>query len=417
MLDGQYREALAEWLAVAARRGLRAPEGPLPALLDLGAKQPELRPGVERVLGERGRWLARLNDAWAFAVSGIDEADWETGSRDARLGLLRRLRETDPARALALVERTWVSEAPSDRAAFVYALRIGLSLADEPFLDAALDDRRKEVRVAASDVLASLPGSRLVERMCERVSARLRFVPSALLRRGRIDVTLPESCDKEMARDGVEAVKRGSLGVKAGMLQQMLAAVPPSVWSEAWGRTPHEIVRLTDCGDWRNVLIDGWARAAERFADEDWAEAIARWRLAEGRFTTEGLVLTMTPGRREALALDLLRSDTSPLRDNNAAQIVLRECRHVWSVELTRMVLASHRRLKEPAGITVPDTTLRYTLKDLARWMAPALADEFAEAFAPESVPGSPWASTVAEAHAILQFRREMYLELGALEF
>ena len=97
-----------------------------------------------------------------------------------------------------------------------------MSLDDETFLEAALDDRRKEVRGAAADLLARLPESALRRRALERALPLLKF-KSNKLRRKTIEVTLPEACDKAMQRDGVEP-KPGFRGVgeKAWWLQQML---------------------------------------------------------------------------------------------------------------------------------------------------------------------------------------------------
>ena len=39
---------------------------------------------------------------------------------------------------------------------------------DEPFLESALDDRSREVRQQAADLLTRLPDSRLALRMAER---------------------------------------------------------------------------------------------------------------------------------------------------------------------------------------------------------------------------------------------------------
>jgi hypothetical protein len=135
-------------------------------------------------LGKRGRWLARQNPDWAYAVAGevpdepgaIDEA-WTTGTPEARVALLRQLRQADPARGRELLASTWKTDGPEDRAAFLKAFEIGLGPDDEPFLEAALDDRRKEVRAAAIELLTRLPGSRLVRRMIERV-APLLSLPS-----------------------------------------------------------------------------------------------------------------------------------------------------------------------------------------------------------------------------------------------
>ena len=58
---------------------------------------------------------------------------------------------------------------------FLSVLADGLSLADEPLLEAALDDRAAEVRSWAAYLLARLPGSALGQRMAERALGCLRL--------------------------------------------------------------------------------------------------------------------------------------------------------------------------------------------------------------------------------------------------
>lgn len=188
MLSGLHRAALPEWLGALAASGRLAPPAHLPALLALGRGQAELRPLILPLLGRRGRWLAALNPEWDYAATeAMGEAAgpgglapeallarWETGSRLARHTLLQQLRAGDPAAALALVESSWHAERADERAAMLEALGAGLSMADEPFLEAALDDRSAGVRAAAADLLARLPASRLAARMAARAAPLLR---------------------------------------------------------------------------------------------------------------------------------------------------------------------------------------------------------------------------------------------------
>ena len=163
MLDGGFRAVLSEWLGLVADAGRLVPPARLPGLLAAASAGAALRPATVEVTGERGRWLGGLNPAWAWAAGGADPNDtetWTTGSSAARRLLLGRLRATDPAAARDLLQSTWATETPEDRAAFVAVLATGLSVDDEPFLEAALDDRRKEVRQNAAALLWRLPESR-----------------------------------------------------------------------------------------------------------------------------------------------------------------------------------------------------------------------------------------------------------------
>src|SRR5688500_4654320 len=69
------------------------------------------------------------------------------------------LRTHDPARARDWLAATWTTDPPEARETFLRALQVRLSAADETFLEAALDDKRKGVRQAAVEALALLPQS------------------------------------------------------------------------------------------------------------------------------------------------------------------------------------------------------------------------------------------------------------------
>ncbi len=219
MLSGEFKEVLPEWLAVLAAANQRVPEESLPALLALGKTNESLREAIGKVIGKRGVWVAQQNSDWDYIVASLDESHWQTGARNARLALLQQMRANDPARARELVAATWNEEKPEDRAAFVATFITGLSLEDESFLEAALDDRRKEVRKVAADLLARLPESALVARMIERVKPLITY-KRKFLGKDELVVVLPEMCDKAMQRDGIELKPpHPGIGEKAWWLQ------------------------------------------------------------------------------------------------------------------------------------------------------------------------------------------------------
>ena len=100
-------------------------------------------------------WLAERNPRWAFVRGAGEDVDavWADGGTDERRALLERVRRTDPARAREVLEATFADETWEDRVAFLDTLAVGLSDADEPLLERALDDRRKPVRDAAAHLL------------------------------------------------------------------------------------------------------------------------------------------------------------------------------------------------------------------------------------------------------------------------
>ena len=205
MLRGEHSECLPEWMELLSASGRRLPFDAIVDVLGRNELQNEPADTLRTVLGVRGRWLAAKNPKWR-KYAGVQESAepasvWETGTIHERVAALESLRGTDPGRARELVASTFAADSADHRARFVAAFVRGLSMEDEPFLEAALDDRSKEVRRQAAELLRSLPESRLCLRMIERARAALRWEGGTLV------VEPPASCDKatDPRRRGAEA--------------------------------------------------------------------------------------------------------------------------------------------------------------------------------------------------------------------
>lgn len=415
MLRGAHRDVLPEWLALIARAGQRVPPEHLPALLELGRTQRGLRSAILEVVGKRGRWLAAQNPAWDYSSEQLAPEEWETGSRDARSALLARLRAADPEAARTLLEASWAQETPDDRARFLALLETGLSMADEPFLEAALDDRRKEVRKTAVDLLARLPESRFCQRMIARVEPLLN-VQRKLLIRTTLEVVLPEACDKAMLRDGIEAKPPQygplKLGEKAWWLLQMVASVPPQYWLQRFSLTPTELLDLARKKEWKDLLWEGWAQAAARVRNTEWAEAILLVRRQPDEILRE-LVLALSPARRDALVLQLLQ-DKGGLWQNHAALRVLAEHNAPWSRELSRTVVEGVRaRIRENTSTYGNDWQLHSGFPGYALYIPPTLLTEFETGWPEAGERAEYWSAPIQQFLAVLQFRGDMVQEIS----
>lgn len=395
------QELLAQWLEAAAERGGHVPAVALPALLDAGRRNSLIRPALAKVAGQRGAWLAGLRADWRWLR---DEApgvtvlvDWHTGSSGERLGHLTGLRATDPGSARELIESTWAEESSDDRARFVGALATGLSTADDPFLEQALDDRRKEVREAALGLLRRLPGSGLRARMAERARALVR--PGA----DRLLVTPPEELDAALRRDGVAATPARGIGVSAWLLEEVVAGAPLDTWSD-----PTTMLRLVRGNDWETPLLHGWAKAAVVQQDTAWASALLRDASAALRESVRwDLHLVLPPDELGRLAADALRRD-----DPLANRLLALHPGH-WPEELSVAVLETiaHRartdrhtwqlgELCRAAGLSMPPG-----YADLVARLALQLDQEPAD---------SSRVRPVADLARTLTFRHEMFDELQA---
>ncbi|MBT2455116.1 DUF5691 domain-containing protein, partial [Streptomyces sp. ISL-86] len=273
-------ELLPQWLAAAGRHGYRAPAALVPALLDAARARTDLRPQALALAGVRGLWLARLNPDWRFALRGgvggagelPDVTDgagverlWQEGLFAERVALLGAVRAQDAAAAPRLLATTWATERAEDRLMFLDSLRVGLSEGDEPFLEAALGDRSRNVRATAAELLSALPGSALAGRMAERALACV----------GPEGVTPPAECDAGMLRDGVVKRPPAGRGERAWWLGQLVEAAPLSCWRERFGGLgPAEILAIPVAEGWAEELHAAWCRAAVRQRDPEWSKAL-----------------------------------------------------------------------------------------------------------------------------------------------
>lgn len=346
ILVGDYvvRKHLAEWCELAAAAELRPPAWLLPAL---AAQRNTLPEAIDRIAGPELAWLARAcGEAPATATEG--PADWTEGTPGERRAAFAAFRARDPEQARAALEIRFRKEKADLREALVYGLEIGLSEADEPFLEACLDDRASGVRTAAQRLLPRLPGSRFAERMAERARAAL-----AIAGEGGPDgttptlvVTLPEE-SPALLRDGVEGntwkVRNG--GARSVLLEGILARTPLSVFAE---HPPRLWIALALASEWSEPVLDGLFSAVARSLDPDWTQAMADVLAEAYAEKLPGVRRTSQLLDRWAQALDLL-----PDAAWEARVVELIRARRIEVV--TTMLAHGPERFSEPFSATLLD--------------------------------------------------------------
>jgi hypothetical protein len=421
LILGGNAQLLPEWLTVAAAARKRVPSEYLPHVLTLGQKQNNLQACILPVLGKRGYWLAKQNPDWNYVNSEITNKSWQTGNKEVRRSLLQRLREQDPDKAREQLKKTWKKESAEERASLLAALEINLSMNDEPFLEAALDDKRKQVRDVAAKLLSKLPKSRLCQRMIERVRPLITFNHNS------VQVTLPSTCDaeaaakgdREMIRDGIDQSRYSSaLGEKASLLLQMLCCVPPSFWCNNWGKTPQELLQLVDNSEWEKMLLEGWATAALKSQDSLWAEVILpnaskfyHTFMGNGEELIVGLLKVLGQDKANTLILQtLLQNQGKLLNVNHPAYTLLKHHQTPWSVKVSQLVLSSIRKYIEVSNQQY-EWGMRSLFQNFALYMEPSVVEAAGELSAVVE-EGSFWQDFVNEFLATLLFRFEMIQEL-----
>ncbi|HEX6499747.1 MAG TPA: DUF5691 domain-containing protein [Micromonosporaceae bacterium] len=406
--EGEARmDVLAEWLRLVAARRLRAPAEHLPDLLDLGRRRRDLRPLILAAGGARVRWLAAHREEWRYLANTEDEhaaadpAAWTDGSGGQRVGYLAALRRHDPGAARDLLAAEWGTLPPDERTALLGTLRTGLDGDDEEFLEAALDDRRKEVRDKAAELLARLPSSRYAARMAARARA------CVTVRRRRVAVDPPTACDHGMRRDGVAPRPPAGTGERAWWLEEILARTPLSTWDP-------QLPRLPMPDEWAATVRRGLARAAAAQGDPGWASALLELLpdapdRPDDRLLVEALYAALPPDELTARAERALRRDPAAVA---GVDRMLELCAAPWPVGFGRSVLGGiaalarrGRHSHQLDGVCVlAAVRLPVELSDEADRLATALRADFPDNYRLRSL------DRLADT---LRFRHDMTKELA----
>jgi hypothetical protein len=368
-----------EWAQLAAAKVRRVPDAIVPALLDWWTNQPRASQEVRRVMGARAEWLCSLNPAWrkkpgVGTLPADVDAAWQTGSIPDRIGLLMTVRQLEPATAERLLRATWTHDAADDRKKFVEKYEIGLSMADEPFLEWALDDRSKQVRGAASTLLSRLPGSRLSARMLDLVASMftVELEKKGFFRRAmeKVAIEPPREWDTTWERDGLEEKPQGAVGKRAWWMQQVIARSSPAALAMRTGLSPERLIEAVAASDYAMPGLIGLGAAAALLKDESWCVLLVKHHMTDKKSTpdeVEPLWRALAPASRETLLIEIIRKGHF---DWLQRLTVAGAADHPWSAEFTSTVL---RLLTNDKPSKEFDAwAISPHLEKISRWMHPA---------------------------------------------
>lgn len=389
-------ELLPEWLELAGRAGRRVPSGLLPELLAHAAAHPAVREGVASVGGERLLWLRAQNPAWHFAAASDPALAWDTGTREERAQALRAIRRADPSGARRLLAEAWDGEGAEGRAALLDALEDRLSADDEPLLEGALRDPRREVRLVALRLLRRLPGSVFAERWAGRARSLV------VLEGGGVTVRELSATDPSWAADGFEPRVPRGVGQTAWQLQQVMALAPPRTW-------PLEALPAFQQSDWSGPLLAGLSQAARAYGHASWAAALldawVRAKAGQPPLTPlepVALLDALPPADAEAALRRALEQDPG------VAPELSRAWRRPWSADFSRFFVRQLPRFLPAWGYAggklLPQAALR-----LDPTVLPALLEFACDHREEDGAFGNP----IRRAADILDFRHAMWRELA----
>lgn len=416
LLDGQYTSLLPQFLAQLATANLRLPPMLLPNLLDKATKSATIRPYLLPVLGNHGRWLASQNPAWGYASYEVDTFDglmrqWRQSDTVKKQALLNQLRLTHPERGRQLLQSNWKTDAELDRNRFIKLLETNLSMADEPFLEAALDDRNHLVRRRAAELLAYLPESRLCQRMQRQVGHLLLWAEDAIV------VRFPKVINPALVRDGVvqdDGKMRDKSRLRTRQLGQLITPIPLSHWTETWQKSPTQILQAAEKSKWPRSLYTAFSTAAFKQANTAWIEAILHHYQFQPQ--TGRLISVLPPQVLFPLILanrPLFETDQRPLTHSHPTLSLLRSWPHPWDAELSLFwfeQLATHIRQDSDRA---PNANTRMMLYRLARQCQPDSAPAAADLLQAAASQQAMWQTAVAATIKTVQLRQQIQADFA----
>lgn len=311
-------DLIVEWAELAIQHRKRAPDALIPALLDWCVAHRNICAPVRRVTGVKGDWLSAMNPKWSGgpalkALPADVDSAWQTGNAAERRALLATIRSVEPSRADSLLRSTWSSDSADDRRRFIELLETGLSPADEPLLEWALDDRSKLVRQSASALLVRLPGSALVARMTAAARAMLTAEAGKkkLLRKSAPKLTIepPTEFDPVWERDGIDEKPPSGVGKRAWWLRQIIARTPPSLLHADAALSASEFLEAVAESDYAKDMIIALTESSVLAADAVFCAALLKHRLEHKTahaIESAPLWKAIPPAHREAVLLEAL---------------------------------------------------------------------------------------------------------------
>jgi hypothetical protein len=391
----------------------RVPEQYLPTLLDLGIKNLGIRNSLQSIIGKRGEWLAAFEPEWDYAENKILDEDqvFLFGKKKDRINLLKKMRLTEPEKALQLFENCWQEEDFQNRADFVKTLEINLSSSDLIFLEKTAKDGRKEVRTESVKLLSCLEDSSVVNFAKEQL---LKFINIAKNPEGlSLSVNLKNKPEDWKEYGILENYKPLPEGEKANLFTQLIAIVPVSFWNSHWEVETKALLETAYMDKFCNMWFWGWAKSAVKFNDSAWITELHRFlfhlskkeEASKIKFSPDFLFRGLDDDFFNKLALAYIRNENQALsNDNSTTIILLLEEERKWSDELSNELI---NRLK---SIAAKDNSYhsnrRILLKNAAYAVNPLLFEQFENGW-PEQM-GYAWQKELDNFKAVLQIRREI---------
>jgi hypothetical protein len=263
------------WLSACSKNGQLLKPFVLPTLLDKARTSPRLQSLIIACSGYRGLWLSRGNPDWNFFTVLPDEEVWHNGTQPQRVELLTKIRQTEPAEALELLQETWSQENAANKLELLKVLKINRGAADLPFLEGLLSEKGQKVKEEALNLLKQIPGSAIVNQYEDllRQSVTLKKEKAMLGMMTKISIRqkLPEVVDESIFKSGIERLSgpaQKNITDESFIIYQLAGFVPPSFWVKQFDAAPAQVFEYFE--KYAADLIGALGLAVTRFSENEW---------------------------------------------------------------------------------------------------------------------------------------------------
>ena len=308
---------------------------------------------LQKVIGERGKWLAQFNKKWAFLTPKPIEMLWNEGSNAERRDMLEALRQTDPQQAFAYMSQVWNEINATERRGFLKILDKYPSddAAELAFLErffeelsaekAMQKDINRQMRADIVSILLLNPQSKLYGFVLENLKKYVKIERKLLGLSSKTKIIIPQGEDNFFNVVNLERLfgvkKTASETVAEFMMRQFLTLLHPQFWE--------------------TILTNYWAEDVKIIADtEGVSKDFKKNALAY-------LAVAAAKSRHKKVALDILKTaEITPvtlslfslltdeelgkmafekLTDQNFADFVdaLRSRNKIWSRSFSQLII------------------------------------------------------------------------------
>lgn len=423
MMDGKYEQALPEFFKFAKMHGRYLPPEQVPGLLQQATENPGQAELLKPLMGTHAKWLAAQHPEWSLLFTELAVADWADVGFQQRVHIFRQMRERDISKSLELLQSIWKDIDFRQKKSFLKVMRHSVCLEDEAFLEIALSDRRKEVRKVAAELLQSIPGSQLLQRVWEGL-ADLISIKKGKDGEGKLEIQLPDEISPAMLRDGIDPSQqwlRG--GLRASRLGQMMAIIPPTKWEEKFNRSPEELVEIFTQSDYAIILLQALSHATTLHPDDNWAIAILEFWLYHHHidrwvdFTPKELCENLSAEAFNRITIPALEYCDQLPTDEDPVTLLIRKNTDPWDESLTQAFMIKCKEwIAEYSSSYWTAIHLKSIIQNASYHIEPKLADALTKSWPTTSAAWGSWESDIESFFKVLRFRKGMQEELESGE-